>query len=114
MMIRSEQIKALSKDNAKTFEERMAVHLRKCFRSRCDAMGEQKVLETIRYGVDRAASYDVKSERDLCRYIDLMMVFGRDFDRSPDLPWASKILNDGVLKSPTAKIERLYTEAKEH
>ena len=66
----------------------------------------------IRYGVERAGSYGIGTERDVCKYIDLMFAFGRDFDKNQDLPWASRILEDDTLKSPTVKTERLFAEGK--
>jgi hypothetical protein len=113
MVIRQEQMSALAKGGATAFEDRMVVHLNKCFPGRCQKLPEVQVRETIRLGIDRAAGYGVSTERDVCKYIDLMMVFGRDFDERADLPWASRILNDLVLKDGTARIERLYTVAKE-
>jgi hypothetical protein len=113
MVIRKEQMSALAGNAAADFENRMVVHLKKCFPAECEKLQEQRVRETIRYGMDRAAQYGVKTERDVCKYIDVMMVFGRDFDQRADLPWAAQILNDMVLKTPTARIERLVEVAKE-
>jgi len=113
VMIRKEQMSAFAGAAATDFENRMVAHLNKCFPAECETLQEPGVRETIRYGMRRAAHYDVRAERDVCKYIDLMMVFGRDFDTRADLPWASRILNDRVLKNPTARIERLFTVAKE-
>jgi hypothetical protein len=103
----------LSEATLKSFEDRMVIHLNKCFPSQCKAWGEPAVRDTIRYGVERAATHDITSKREVCKYIDLMVVFGRDFDQDPTLPWASSILGDRTLRGSTVKLERLYETAKQ-
>src|ERR1700730_18124956 len=103
----------LSEATLKSFEDRMVVHLNKCFPRQCKAWGEGGVRVSIRYGVERAASHDITSKREVCKYIDLMVVFGRDFDRYPGLPWASSILVDRTMPGSTVKLERLYETAKQ-
>jgi hypothetical protein len=110
--IRKNQMNAFAEAATTDFENRMVAHLNRCFPAQCVSLQEPRVRETIRFGIERCAHYGVTAERDVCRYIDLMMVFGRDFDAREDLPWVSRILNDGVLKTPTARIERLFSVAK--
>ena len=90
--IRSEQMKKFSEAASKRFEDLMVVHLSKYFPNQCKAAGEAELRRTIRYGVKRAASYKIKAQRDVSRYIDLMMVLGNDFDADGRLPWAAEIL----------------------
>lgn len=112
MIIRRQQIASLSKISAAKFEARTAEHLARCFPDECKGLGDDKLRELIRYGVEHAAKYGIDLERDVCKYIDLMVVFGRDFDTSADRPWASLILEDKSLANSTAKTERLFAEAK--
>jgi hypothetical protein len=111
LTIRKKQIGAFLESNVKKFEERMIVHLNKFFPTQCKAAGETQLRETIRYGIKGAARYGIIAERDVCKYIDLMVVYGRDFDRDPKLPWASTILNDQTPKDPGLTVDRLYEEA---
>lgn len=114
MVIRSAQVNTLSENASQTFEDRMVAHLNRCFPDQCKAMQEPEVRETIRYGVKQAAQYGIKAQRDVCKFIDLMVVFGRDFDRDPGVPWASSILSDRALKDPTVRTEALYEAGKQH
>jgi hypothetical protein len=61
--------------------------------------------------VDRAKVYDIDSERDVCKYIDIMYTFGRDFDIDPEIPWASKILNKKRQTGSFKKMDHLFKEA---
>ena len=91
----------------KAFEDRVAAHLKRCFPRQSEALGEAKVHEVIHYGIQRAKSYGIIAERDVCKYIDLMIVFGRDFDKDPQLGWPAPILNNKTVKDPALRIKRL-------
>ena len=112
MIIRQGQMTALSQVCRRDFEDSMASHLRRCFPRECKQLGEKKTKGEIRYGIDRASAYGIALERDVCKYIDLMFVYGRDFDRDPGLPWASRILEDVTFPDATTRTERLFGEAK--
>jgi hypothetical protein len=114
MVIRTEQLRAFSDAAASGFHERMVTHLRKCFPAECEALQESGVRDTIRHGIQQSARYGATAERDVCKYIDLMMLLGRDFDTRAGLPWAARILNDQVLQTPGARIDQLFTVAKAH
>lgn len=112
LKIRPEQNDELAKVALKRFEDKMVVHLNKFFPDHCKVLGEEGTREAIQYAIERSASYEIVSERDVCKYTDLMFAFGRDFDKDPKLPWASKILTDKDLKGrPTRKIKLLYKTA---
>ncbi|HXL09293.1 MAG TPA: hypothetical protein VN966_03660 [Candidatus Bathyarchaeia archaeon] len=108
--IRKEQLDALSQASLKSFEERVVTHLRKFFAPQCIALGDIKVRETIHLGIERAKSYGITTERDVCKYTDLMVAFGSDFDRDPSLAWAQAILSDPELENPAEKIDALYDQ----
>jgi len=92
LTIRPAQIKVFSQTEVAKFEEWMIVHLKKYFPVQCRAAGEQQLRTIIRTGIDRATVYEISSQRDVCKYIDLMVVLGRDFDTDRRFPWAAEIL----------------------
>lgn len=96
------------------FEDRMVVHLDKFFPKHVEALGEDGVRKLVRTGIERAASYEITSERGVCKYIDLMVSFGEKFDKDRKLPWAGEILNDESIASPAVRIDRLFKAAKKH
>jgi hypothetical protein len=114
LTIRKEQLAVFGPVGQKAFADRMIAHLKKVFPQQSESLGEPKLRETIQYGTQRAAAYKMISEVDVCKYIDLMIFYGRDFDKDPNLPWAQSILQNRALRNPTAKIERLYKAAKKH
>ena len=112
LTIRKEQLAVFGPLGKKAFEDRMLAHLHKFFPEQCKALDEHKLRETIQYGTQRAASYRITSERDVCKYIDLMIFYGRDFDKDTNLPWAQSILQNKNIRNPSAKVERLYKAAE--
>ena len=112
--IRKEQLEALSQASLKSFEERMVTHLNKFFQPQCQALGDPKTRESIHYGIQRAKTYGIISERDVCLYIDLMFAFGRDFDKDPNYSLAAQILTDKSNSDPTQRINKLFETALEH
>lgn len=114
LTLRKEQVAVFGPVGKKAFEDRMIAHLKRVFPEQVESLGEPKLRETIQYGTQRAAAYRITSERDACKYIDLMVFYGRDFDKEPKLPWAQSILQNQAIRNPTAKIERLYKAAQKH
>ena len=68
------------------------------------------LVELVRYASQRASAYGFVSEQDVCKYVDLTLLFGRDFDRDPSLGWAEAILLDPDFKSPTERAGELYDQ----
>jgi hypothetical protein len=112
LTIRKEQLAVFGPLGKKAFEDRVVVHIKKIFPEQFQSLGEPKLRETIEYGTQRAAAYRITSERDVCKYIDLMILYGREFDKDPKLPWAQSILQNQAIKDPSIKINRLFHSAK--
>lgn len=108
LTIRQEQLVAFSTEESNKFEKRLLHHLKKFFPAQYQAAGDVKMRELVKEGIHRAASYGITAERDSCKYVDLMIVLGPDFDKDPKLPWAEKILTSHALEDkPASKVEQL-------
>jgi hypothetical protein len=114
MLIRPEQMAAFSTALVDAFETAMVNHLSRCFPAECRVLGEAGLHETIRYGIERARVYEITSCREVCTYIDLMIVFGPDFDQDPELPWAASILNGNRWNDTATMLDQLYRAAQEN
>jgi hypothetical protein len=108
LTIRKEQVAVLAAEEMKKFEDRLLVHVKKCFSEQFEAEGEAKIRKTVQYGVQRAAAHRFSSERDICKYIDLMLAFGSDFDRSS---WASSALDNPEKMGPKRRVKQLFKAA---
>ncbi len=108
--IRAEQTKVLNADLRRRFVERMVAHIREFFPRQFAALGELAVREWIEDGIARAGRYRIRAERDVCKFIDIMIVFGREFDTAE--PWAARIL-EAEPTDPPLKTERLFETARQ-
>jgi hypothetical protein len=107
LIIRQEQMDEFIRIAAKSFEDWMLVHLKNFFPDEYQALGDPEVRETIKYGIGKAESYSITTERDVSKYIDLMFALGQDFDTDPDLTWVQEILQDETLPDPEERMNRL-------
>ncbi len=114
ILIRKDQKKALATAATNDFVERMLVHVNKFFPDHYEALGEDNCRELVDHGINKAAIYDIVNERDVCKYIDLMVSFGVEFDGDPELPWASEILNDKSMKDSSEKVDVLFKTGIKH
>ena len=110
LALRAPQMAAFSLAEVQKFEDWMITHIRQFFSKQCAALKEPELRDLIQYGIKRAASHGIVSERDVCKFIDLIIVFGRDFDADKQRPWASQILAN--RKTPRSKIRSLYEAAE--
>lgn len=93
LIIRKEQWDLLSQAELDKFESWVADHVREFFPRQFRSTGEAGIRQLIQLGRKRAAGYGISSRSDVCKYIDFMLVLGRDFDRDSRLSWASEALN---------------------
>lgn len=80
LIVRRAQMQVFMEKETKNFEDRMIEHLREFFPDRFEKECEPAMRDPIRYGVDQAEGHGITGERDVCKYIDLMAAFDRDFD----------------------------------
>jgi hypothetical protein len=102
------QITSFEEAAIQAFVDRMVLHLTRFFPRESAAMGDAALRALIREGIDRAAAHGVVTQRETCKYLTLMVAFGRDFDRAP---WAAAILGDAAIASPFKRVARLYEAA---
>lgn len=91
-MIRREQMDVLAAASREQFEENVMAHLRRVWPDDTASMSDEVLLQWVRYGAERGARYEVDTEFDVARYIDVMFLFDAHFDENPSLPWAAEIL----------------------
>jgi hypothetical protein len=93
------------------FVARMRVHLGKFFPEQCEALGPEKTGELIEFGIERARFHGFENEREVCKYIDLMCIFGRNFDQDEKQPWARHILESRFPPDPEERMRHLHATA---
>ncbi|MBV6319527.1 hypothetical protein [Duganella violaceipulchra] len=93
------------------FEGEMLTHAGLYFPNHMAILGRQRARRVIALGIERAALYGLIGRSDVCRYINLMWMFGSYFDDDPLLPWASAILAERSRDDPSTNLARLARRA---
>lgn len=106
LIIRKEQMEVLSRYMVEQFVDRAAAHLRSSFIEQTKALTDDDIRALINSGIEKAEGFDLTIEEDVTRYLELMIIYGKDFDSDPGISWAGEILNAQDL-SGAEKIERL-------
>lgn len=99
LLIRREQIQALKDNSLSLFITQMVLHLKQNFPNELAKIGIKQIdLEPlVRESISQARGYGIEFRNDLCRYIELVPLFGPRFDTGDTTAWIGKILNDPVL-----------------
>lgn len=96
MRIRPEQMAVFAQNEREKFQDWIVEHLRRFFPEQCEAAGEQEVRRIVLEGIERAAGYGIKSRKGVCKYIDLIVLLGRDFETDQRFPAAANILRQPI------------------
>jgi hypothetical protein len=107
LIIKSAQIAALNAAALDSFRRRMVDHLTAVFPDRVAAMGTDRVLAAVDDGIRQAAGYRITAERDVARFIDLVVELAPDFPDRPATAWTRAVLDDS-LTPPSVRLDRLY------
>jgi hypothetical protein len=106
LLIRTKQMNAFANEAQETFVRRLAAYASEHFPEQCAALGKDGAEDAARRAVTNANSYGITSQVDICKYLNLSLALGPDFDQQE---WAVSILQSGMV-SPL-KMEMLYAAA---
>lgn len=113
LRIRNSQIRTFEQAAMSAFEQRMVDHLRTYFPWHYRMWGPETARKVVRYGIQKARSYQFTTERDICLYVTLLATLGGNFDTDRQLPWVKQMLVDPAIREPTIRIDRLTDHAME-
>ena len=108
LRIRREQIDTLRAVARRRFSDDAVVHLRRQFSEAFARTIDSELRDFVERGVGRARERAIHAAGDVLRYLNLMAVFGPDFDER--LPWASAILEDRSIEEPGVRMQLLADE----
>jgi len=107
LVIRESQFAALGAVRLADFRKRAVEHLTRHF-SKFAGMQAGEALAFVDAGIQKAAKYEISSERNICKMLNLMAVLGPEFDTA--LPWARETL--ATKAGPQVRFNRLYAKAE--
>lgn len=111
LIIRKEQFDAFDQSVLAAFEEFMVGHLRGFAPRLSELLGEPALRGLIRAGVRKAKAHEMTYRGPVLLYIELMVMFGSEFDVDPLLHWPRKVLAGSTDKDQMHKADRLHAAA---
>jgi hypothetical protein len=114
LVIRQEQMEVFRTAALRTFEDEMVGHLAGFSPPLFQAIGEVPLRNAIRLGTERAATYGFTLRGPVRLYLELMLLFGSQFDTDPQYPWATKILADRDSSPQMGRAECLYERSMDY
>jgi hypothetical protein len=102
LVIRKEQMTALSAYMGRRFEDRMVRHLAQIFPGKIrtgpdPTIGDVKVRDLVRLGVKKSSGYGLKGERNVALFIDLMVGISPGFDQLKEMSLVRAILENAKM-----------------
>jgi hypothetical protein len=111
LIIRNSQLQVFGEQQSLQFIDAAFSHLERCFPGKLETLGEAVARDVIRRGIDRARRHGFTTQRLVCRFIDLTLVLGVEFDQ--DLRWAVEILQRHDLPADE-RMQLLFPAAIQH
>lgn len=106
--LRQEREEALALSALSSFYERMVTWLKQIFPKKCEYIGEHCVQQLINYSIELAKGHGITTERGTAFFIAIIFVLGAGFDKDPQLPWVSAILNDQAIADQNKRVDQLF------
>jgi hypothetical protein len=100
LIIRKAQMEALQRKQVLDFEQRSALRIRGQYPDDCVTLGDEGILNLIRYTMHSGAAWGIHSEHALNGLMQLYIEFGRELELAPYRQWALQLL--GHRKLPGA------------
>jgi len=114
LRIRKEQMKVFEEVALRNFEDEMVQHIKQFTPKHSEIIGEKVVQQVVRTGMERAKKYGLTNRGPVRFYIEMMFMFGSDFDTDPQYPWTGEILNDSKIEDQMQRADRLYYKAMDY
>lgn len=102
LTIKKSQMQVFQKIALSKFCDEMRAHLRKRYAKQLYNMGNKtQQLKWIEKTIEEAKHHHIIIKGDLVRYLNVAIIFGKNFDQ---LPWAKNILNNNLDSSTRTRM----------
>lgn len=114
LVIRKKQLEVLEDVAARNFENELVEHIKEFAPKHSGVIKDKGVREVVRLGIERAENYGFTKRGPIRFYVELMFMFGSDFDTDFQLPWAAGMLNNDEIKDEMERADLLHEKMLEY
>ncbi len=108
MYVSPEFFESASENARERYIDRVLAHVQEFFPERCQKLGAARTRDAVCYGLERGESYDLTSELDLCKFVDVMFTLGPRFDEDPEWSWTAGVLGAFPYDSTDTRMEEVF------
>ena len=114
LVIRKEQKDVMEAAAAVSFESELAGHIKDFSPLHADAIGDDAINNAVRLGIERAKTYGLTKRGPVRFFVEMMVMFGSEFDTDPLLPWANGVLTNPSIKDELERADILHEAMLEY
>lgn len=114
LQLKKHQIDVFKGKALKKFEDEMLLHVQEYFPNHFEAIGEDNVRNSIKHAFRRGKTYGLISVRNVCLYLNTMILLGSHFDIDPQYVWAKDILINTKEKNINTKTDSLSDSTEKY
>lgn len=111
LVIREEQMQAFAQNAKERFEAETVQHISLFAPRQFEILGEKTIHRIVSLGMERAEGYGFTNRGPARFYIELMFMFGSDFDTDPQYPWAAELLAGQNSSDQMNRADQLHQRA---
>lgn len=113
LKINNAQVLKFKEHFVSDFENELLIHVQNYFQGHYQMIGEDGIRNTIRYCLKKCKQYKFTTKRNICLYLNNMLMLGSNFDDDPQYPWGRTILKDVKFKDSVRHIDDISSNAME-
>lgn len=115
LVIRNDQMQAMDEFAVRKFETELVGHIKTFAPKHSEIIEDKGVRKVVRLGMERAKErYGFTYRGSLRFYVEMMFMFGSDFDTDFQMPWTAEALNTGDADDQMARADLLYDKMLEY
>ena len=110
LTIRNAQMEVLSAQQRQKFVDAMCEFLRLQFKQELQGISQTSLQAKVSAALNSASRYGLRSHRDCCRYLNLAVTYGWEFEQLPENAWMREYLTDPNAGNPSQRLQRLISQ----
>lgn len=114
LIIRKEQWQLFEDLSFQDFLDEMVDHIKEFTPQQFDSIGKENVRQIVKLGISKAETYDLTYHSTVKFYLELMFMFGSDFDLDPQYPWINEILEEGADWNQIERGDEIYEKVMDY
>jgi len=113
LVIRDEQLQMVQQNSLGEFENELVEHMKGFAPKHSEVIKDEGVHDVVRLGIERSKKYGFTNRGPVRFYVEMMFMFGSDFDSDFQMPWAGGTLNNEAIKDQTQRADILHDKMLE-